>query len=83
MNREEINNIDSKEKFIEFLNSLVIDFKNNSSEWENKTVDSYLEAIQSWVEDMDGYYKNMGDDLVNNVDWQVIATILSAGKIYE
>jgi hypothetical protein len=44
---------------------------------------TYLEAMQSWVEDMDGYYLNKGLQLPEKVDWKIFATILVAAKIYE
>ena len=31
-------------------------------EWENRDLPSYLEAIAAWVDDMDGYYRNLGED---------------------
>lgn len=47
----------TKEDFIEFINMVVEDLKNNPNEWENNSLQSYLEAMASWTEDMDGYIK--------------------------
>ena len=78
--------IKSREDFVFFLGNLISDFKDNKESWENKTLADFLEALESWAEDMDGYYKNMG--LENNinleaVNWRVFADLLMAAKIYE
>ncbi len=78
-----INNIESKEDFIEFLNTLSVNKEERSEEWENKDISSYLEGIGSWVEDMEGYFINMKKEMPKNIDWKFIATLLYVGKIYE
>ena len=79
----EPNDIKSKEEFISFLLKMQEDKNNNDSEWENKSIESYLEAIASWVEDMDGYYSNMNLSKPKDIDWSFIATLFYVGKIYE
>lgn len=78
-----INNITTKEDFLIFLKTLRDDRRTNSIEWENPQIDSYLDGIVSWVEDMDGYYYNMGLDVPTNINWSFIATLFYVGKIYE
>ena len=46
-----IEEISCKEDFLSFLVQLAADFRASPQEWENRTVDQYLEAVQSWVED--------------------------------
>ena len=78
-----INGIKDKKDFLEFLEFLVDDLKNNSNEWENKSLESYLNAIASWVEDMEGYYLNNNLPIPENINWRVFADILIAAKMYE
>lgn len=80
---EKINTIHTREEFIDFMNSLIEDKEVNPDEWENVNVSEYLEAIASWVEDMDGYYRNMNLEMPKNLDWRFIATLFYVGKIYE
>lgn len=80
---EMIENVKSKEDFISFINRLSKDNQINNDEWVNKDILSYLEGVSSWVEDMDGYYKNMKLDVPINIDWRFIATLFYVGKIYE
>lgn len=80
---EKIEQVTTKNQFLEFLNLLNKDFKLNVDEWENKSIDNYLEAIESWIEEMEGYYKNNNLPVPNNIDWNFLATIFYVGKIYE
>jgi hypothetical protein len=76
-------NVESKNDFIRFVEALATDFRNNSSHWENSSLDKYLGAIQSWTEDMEGYYINNNLPLPENVNWKAFANILLAAKMYE
>lgn len=52
-----------------------------STEWQNSTIESFLEAACSWAEDS-GFGRRQGlDDSVS--PWRRMAVFLHAGKIYE
>ena len=79
--KKQIEGILSKEEFLAFLQMLIDDFRRNPSEWENTTIDLYLEAILSWVED---YSSSDWNDIDwNNISYSTMAKILYMGKIYE
>lgn len=78
-----IDGISSKEDFINFVELLVSNLKNNPEEWTNKTLPEYLESISSWTEDMEGYYQNNSMPIPENINWKVFANILIAAKMYE
>lgn len=80
---DKINNIKSKEELIDFLDFLSKDRSKNKEEWQNNTIEDYLAAIGSWIEDMEGYYENMNLPIPDNENWSFIATLLYVGKIYE
>ena len=54
--------VNSKESFISFLDLFV---KENSKDWENNTLDTYLSGTKEYTEDIDGFYKNL-----NNPDFK-------------
>ncbi|RCR65967.1 DUF7660 family protein [Larkinella punicea] len=84
MNVEElVESINTKEDFISFVTALINDLKNNPDTWENRTLFNYLEALQSWTEDMDGYYYNKNISVPKDVNWKFFANILIAAKSYE
>ncbi|MBO9728554.1 MAG: hypothetical protein J7623_07955 [Chitinophaga sp.] len=75
--------INTKADFIRFIGLLIEDLKNNPTEWENKTLPDFLDAMANWTEDMDGYYINHHLPVPTTVNWQVFANILAAARIYE
>ncbi|MDR6197636.1 hypothetical protein QE357_004748 [Siphonobacter sp. BAB-5404] len=50
---------------------------------ENKTLGAYREGMINWTEDIKGYYLNTDQNLPENVNWQVFASILAAAAVYE
>lgn len=68
--------IKCKEDFIRFMELYIPTIKDSS-------IEDYLEAVTSWAEDMDGYYKNTGKEIPQNINWDFIATLFYVGSIYE
>ncbi|MCW0332962.1 DUF7660 family protein [Pantoea ananatis] len=75
--------VSSKDGLVKLIEALAKDLKDNPDEWENKDLSSYLEALASWIEDMDGYYENTNQPLPKDTNWKVFADILMAAKVYE
>ena len=76
-----IEEISSKKAFLAFLDELNSSFLKNSEEWENRTKDEFLNAMQSWIED---YSSSEFNDIDwGKVDYSLLARILYMGKIYE
>lgn len=74
--------INSKKDFVFFLENLIADLKENPADWENDNLESFLEAMSAWVDDMDGFYKNLNAQSPN-INWQFIGQLLLASRIYE
>ncbi|ACU60509.1 DUF7660 family protein [Chitinophaga pinensis] len=75
--------INSKEDFLAFFDKLITQFETNPQSWENKDLRSYLNAMYSWIEDMNGFYKNTGLPIPQHVDWKTFGHILIAATMYE
>lgn len=69
---EQIEEIDSKEAFCNFLMQLAADYRKKPQEWESKTVDEVMEAMASWIEDYSASPSN-------DIDWGE-RQIFTAGK---
>ncbi|MNW02728.1 hypothetical protein D3C71_1985600 [compost metagenome] len=72
---ELVNQVKSKEDLIYFLSQLRNDLNQNNRDWENQTLESYLEAMEAWLTD----YSN----IPSQPTWKTFADILYASKIYE
>jgi len=59
-------------------------FKNNKPEWENCSIEHYLEGLYGFTSDIDGYYQNMKQDVdTTQASWKMMARILLAARVYE
>jgi len=80
---QEIAGVQSREDLAAFVGALRKDLETNKEEWENSTLERFLEAMEAWIESMDGWYLNKGESPPKSPTWQAFAHILHASKIYE
>ena len=73
-------NIKTRTDFNEFLKN----FRSDSDTWENNNLANFLEALEGYSEDIDGYYKNMKFKRnPNEPSWRLFAQFLSGAAVYE
>ncbi|MFC6010244.1 DUF7660 family protein [Nocardia lasii] len=73
----------TKAEFVACVDNLRIDLLENPEQWENVTLESFLEALGAWVDGSDGWYRNHGKELPHNRDWTFFARALEAAAVYE
>ena len=78
-----IEEIISKDDFANFLNALNRDLMLNPDDWENTTLERFLEAMEAWLRSMESYSRNLKDQEVMTPSWKTFAKIILASKIYE
>jgi hypothetical protein len=75
--------IRSREDLVKFVRALCLSLKERPGEWENADLESYLEAIGAWVEDMNGYFKGRGEAVPEQPTWKTLGQILLSASVYE
>lgn len=80
---EKIEQVNSREDLIKFIFDLRNDLHKNKENWENVTLENYLEAMEAWTNDMDGYFMNIKQPMPEQPSWKLIAKILYASSMYE
>ena len=75
--------IHTRDDLAAFVEALRLDLQSNPGAWENPTLERYLSALASWIEDMDGYYRNRGDEPPKSPTWRTVGEMLIAARIYE
>jgi hypothetical protein len=78
-------NVEDRASFIAFLNLFRKDLELNKDKWENVQLADFLEAMERYSADIDGYYSNtrqFGED-ANQASWKRFADILQGARIYE
>jgi hypothetical protein len=74
----------TKNEFIESITKLRLNFESNSENWENKTIPDYLEALESYINDIQGYYDKTQQNVNSEIaDWKVFSDILVGASVYE
>ena len=75
-----IDKVATKDDFILFMKLLKEDFLMNKAQWENTNIEHFLDAISAWVEDanLDDFSQES-----RKIDWQFMANVFYAGKVYE
>ena len=68
--------IKTKEDFLGFMERYIPTVADSA-------VRDYLESIAGWTADMEGYYKNTGKEMPENINWELMAVMLYVGSIYE
>ena len=80
---ETVRQIETREDFVAMLAELLLDLRTKPEEWENSTLERYLEAIADWTGDSDGYYANRGIPVPEQPNWRTFGEVLLAAKYYE
>lgn len=76
--------IETKKDFEHFLRMLVQEFRQGGEDWENNSLERYLESLHGFAMDVAGYYRNMQIDVnPDEPSWRVFADMLLAATIYE
>ena len=65
------------EDVIKELGRLADDLRENRENWENQTLEDYLDALERWLDDYARQYK------LTEPSWGFIVLMLGAGKVYE
>ena len=80
---EKAENVKSREDLIKFIDHLRSDLQANKGEWENISLEDYLEAMAAWINDMEGFYLNTNQPVPKQPSWKTFADILYASSMYE
>jgi len=75
--------IENKNDLANFIAVLRVDYKNNPNSWENRDLESFLDAMHSWVAAMENYYRNHHTPMPPQPTWKMFADILMGARIYE
>jgi hypothetical protein len=76
--------VTSREDFARFVAAFRADLLTNPKEWENQTLEDFLDALSRYVEDVPGYLKNVRSAVHPEIpSWQLFAITLCGARVYE
>jgi hypothetical protein len=76
--------VESRADLAFFVESMVDDLKKHPEQWENTTLQDYLEALARYLHDLPGWCKNVEPSTnPETAQWSLFAVALSGAQIYE
>ena len=75
-----LESVDDERTFVAFLKALETDFRSNPGQWQNSSIEAFLECAASWAEDTRNGAPNY---VMPSNAWKRAADIIYCGKIYE
>ena len=74
----------TREDMAAFVSEIRHDLLANPEKWENVTLERFLAALSSYIEDVPGYLENTSAPVNAEVpSWQLFATVLCGARVYE
>ncbi|HEY7640447.1 MAG TPA: hypothetical protein VH814_12030 [Steroidobacteraceae bacterium] len=74
----------TREQLARFVETFRADLLENPEQWENATLERFLSALASYIDDVPGYLQNTNSSLSAEVpSWQLFAILLSGARVYE
>lgn len=79
----ETDSIETREDLVRYVERLREDLLSNKEDWENPTLERFLDAMSAQINSLDQLYKNLKKETPVVPSWKVFAEILSGAKIRE
>lgn len=74
----------TREQLASFVAALRDDLARNPEQWENVTLERFLSALSSYIEDVPGYLRNTNPTLSADAPgWQLFAIFLCGARVYD
>jgi hypothetical protein len=76
--------VNSREQLADFVDALRDSLHKQPDEWENRSLEEYLESLAAFARDMPGYYENFGGVQDSETPtWSLFADLLAGARVYE
>jgi hypothetical protein len=76
-------NILSKADLVALIQALTADLARHPEKWENNTLERFLIAMGSWIDDSDAYFHQNNRAALDPATCQILADVLMAARVYE
>lgn len=80
---ERVRNIHDRDSLVRLIREISDQISTHGEECSNSNLPSFLEAMASWIEDMDGYYASRGEESPQKLTWRNLGEIIVAALVYE
>jgi hypothetical protein len=79
----DVSNVASREDVVGVIHAMVNDLRKHRDDWSNASLETYLDALATSIEDMDQGYADRGEVVPDQPSWKLIAELLVTASRYE
>ena len=77
-------NVNSRLDFARFVDAFRADLNSAPDDWENTTLEDFLEALSAYARDVPGFIRNTQAPVdPESPSWNLFALILRGARVYE
>lgn len=80
---EQVEQIETRHDLVALIQALRSELAASPDEWENVTLERFLDALASWTEDMDAVLSRTGEPVPTAPTWRTFGQMLLAASVYE
>ena len=75
--------IATREEAVGVIMAMLNDLRKHRDDWQNASLEDFLEALAASMEDLDQTYAERGEKLPDQPTWQMVANLLVAASGHE
>lgn len=79
----DVSNVATREDVVGVIHAMVNDLRKHRDDWGNASLESYLDALATSIEDMDQAYAGRGEIVPDQPSWKQVAELLVTATAYE
>ena len=79
----DIGQVNSHSDLAQIVQQMLSDLRAHPDEWENPTLDRFLDALAASLEGLPGLYANRGEQFPHAPTWKMFAGVLVTASGYE
>ncbi|MEV0719322.1 hypothetical protein [Asanoa sp. NPDC050611] len=79
----EVERVTTNAQAAEIVQRMLTDLRAHPTEWENHTLERFLDALAASLHDLGGLYRNRGEDFPDQPTWKMVAEAVVMASGYE
>ena len=80
---ERVRAIATKKDLVAFIRALRTDLLRNPQDWDNDSLERYLEGMAAWTDVMENFFRNESREMEAEPKWRLFGEMLFAATMYE
>lgn len=80
---DDLNHVATRGDAADIVRRMLADLRAHPTEWENHTLENFLDALEASLSGLPALYRNRGDHLADHPTWKLLAEALIMATGYE